>query len=114
MLTYQGPTVIISGTIIYGDYKSEADSVVSLRARSKKDTNRADIARSIIPGPGAYSLKVPKDFGEVYVDAVVVKRGRGRRRAFPLRPDSPRGDYPHNPVKVGSSDIQNVDIRIQK
>jgi len=98
-------TVTISGEIIFEDY--EKDPII-VSAASEGHMGPPDIASVEIPKPGKYALKVPANAGNINL-STMNKRLKDR----PM-PDTPVGEYEENPLKVGSSDIGGVDIRITK
>jgi len=104
MDTYNGPTVTVSGEVIFDSYK---DGTISIFARTEDRARPPDIAILTIPKPGKYILKVPKDFGNIYIGAINTKKG------LEPEPDDLRDEYVNNPVKIGSSDIDKVDIVIK-
>lgn len=97
---YPGPTVTISGKVIFADYKSGMIAI-SVSSQSQVST---DIDLMVIPGPGEYALKVPKNFGDIYLWATNLKLGE----KTPL--NRPMGKYRQNPLRVGRYDIQGIDI----
>lgn len=102
------PTVTISGNIIFKNYKT---GVIFIEARSKdsiKTNAPADIATAMIPAPGYYEVKVPKDIGEIYLTAI----NFAQRFITKPTPDTPGGYYSKNPIKVKSKDIKNINIEI--
>lgn len=107
MSTYQGLTVTISGKIDFPGYKK--GQYIKVNAKSFPGKGLADIAFVDIPQPGAYSLKVPQNIGDVYITAVILEPGEKN----PSK-DSLRGKHKDNPLKIGQSDIKGVDIIIKK
>jgi hypothetical protein len=97
---YPGPTSTISGKVIFPDY--EGDRIVI--SVSTKNNIPTYVALKIIPHPGEYRLKVPRNFGDIYLQA----------KSFKLNQDTPLnksiGKYKQNPLKVGRYDIQGIDI----
>lgn len=105
MDSYNGPTVTITGRVIFDNYK---EGKISVFARSEGYRGTPDISVMKIATPGIYALKVPKNFDKkIEIMAVNIKEG------MPPSPDNPKGRYSNNPIKIGSSDIKNVDIIIK-
>lgn len=97
---YPGPTVTISGKVIFSDYES---GPIAISVSSKTQTS-PDIAITVIPGPGEYALRVPKNFGDMYLWAMNLVTDE---KAYLNRP---MGKYKQNPLRVGRYDIQGIDI----
>lgn len=97
---YPGPTVEISGEIIFPRYEG-GEIVISVSSKSRGPT---DIAVQIIPQPGKYFLKVPRNFGNIYLRAKSLNSIEGRQLNKLV------GRYEQNPLKVGASDINGIDI----
>ena len=107
---YKGSTVTITGKVLGGkDYKEIKDSTIVISAKTELERTSSIVARTRIFDLGKYSLKVPKDFGDIYIWAIQLKPGQKE-----ATPETPRGVYRDNPIKVGSSDIQGIDITIPK
>lgn len=104
MDTYNGPTVTVSGEVIFDSYK---DGAISIFARTEDRSRPPNIAILTIPKPGKYILNIPKDFGNIYIGAINTKKG------LEPEPDDPRDEYVNNPIKIGSFDIDNIDIVIK-
>jgi len=98
-------TVTISGEVIFEDYKK---GPIIVGAYSKRDVWPPDIALVEIPKPGKYAFKVPVNAGDIYLAAMNMQVGEAPGVG------TIAGAYKRNPVKVGSSDIGGVDIRITK
>lgn len=102
METYNGPTVTITGEIIFNDYESGPIIIMARTPLSKG--GMPDIAYTELSGPGRYVLKVPENFGYLYIEAVNPKTREGSIRFVPF------AKYPENPIEVGSLNIEDVDI----
>jgi hypothetical protein len=102
MDTYNGPAVTVAGEVIFDNYE---DGAISIFARTEDRTRSPDIAILIIPKPGRYILKVPKDFGNIDMEAINTKKG------LEPEPDGPRDEYVNNPLSV--LDISNIDVIIK-
>jgi hypothetical protein len=106
MRSYQGPTVRVSGRVIYPGYREGQQ--VRIVARSFPEEAPADIEILDLSRPGEFSLQVPRYMGELYLGAVVLQPGETRPG-----PDNLRKLYNQGrPVKVNASDIQGVDIML--
>ncbi len=97
---YPGPTVSISGRIIFPGYESGEISI----SVSSKDRVPADIALIIIPRPGEYTFRVPRNFGNLYLQA------KNFNSTGPEKLNSRVGRYKEDFIKIGPGDIQGVDI----
>ncbi len=109
MDSYEGPTVEISGEVKYKEY-SLGKILILARTHSNPE-KPPDIAVLELLSPGKFKLKVPKNIGALYIDAVNVKE-EWRRGSAAGGTISPSGSYPKNPLKVGSSDISHVNITL--
>lgn len=99
MEDYDGQTVSISGKVFMDDYK---DGHIGITANTG-EAGPPGINVVIIEKPGKYSLNVPKNFGEVYIAASNVKKGKPQFR---------KGAYLNNPILVEDKDIKKIDITI--
>jgi len=106
MDTYQGPTVSISGKVIFPDYKEGQH--IRILLKSFAYARGADIANIAMPGPGDYSAKVPQNFGDIYISATVLQPGEEFPSSNNLDIEYNQGE----PVKVGTSDIPDIDIAL--
>ena len=107
---YKGPIVTISGKVFGGlDYeKIEEGSIVILAkivSEGESIREALTVAGTRISEPGEYSIVLPKDFGNIHIVAIQLKGET---------PQMLRGTYQANPIKIGSSDIQGVDITLRK
>ncbi len=107
MTANKNPTVTISGTVTFDEYK-DGRIIVMANDREFTEEGMRSIAITSLSSPGDYSLDVPKDIGDVYIGAGVVSSKRdgiytGSRMSF-------FNFYVLNPVKIGSSDIKAVNI----
>ncbi len=100
MDNYRGPTVTVSGQVLSPGYETGAIKIFA----SRKHCGPAGIAVTRIPHSGEYSLKVPKDFGDVYIVATIRRLKSG---------ESPKGNKrrPYGRfLKIGSFDIKSIDL----
>ncbi|MDO8489461.1 MAG: hypothetical protein Q7S42_05065 [Candidatus Omnitrophota bacterium] len=97
---YPGPTVTVSGAVIFLAYRG-GKIVISASSKSRSS---ADVAIMIIPGPQEYSLKLPKNFGDIYLSASNLDPGVNTPS------NKSMGKYAENPLKVGSRDIKSINI----
>ncbi len=94
---YASETVSISGKIIAKDYQGEK---IYINISTKKQ-GRADINLIELNSPGQYSVKVPKNIGDIFIKADTGKASSGKR-----------GDY-EMPLSVATEDIDGVDIELR-
>ncbi len=111
MATYEGPTVTVSGKIIFPNYKRD---VIWIIARSEVGYRRdfyPDMVATVIPRPGKYTLELPKGIGKVYIEAANVPEAQ-THGDHPPSGDAPFGDYNKNPLIVEDSPMDNIDIKL--
>lgn len=96
---YNGRTVTISGRISMDNYK---EGHIGITANVDRQ-GPPGVNMVIIDKPGKYSLKVPKDFGELYIAVFNVKDGISLGK----------GIYSKNPIVVKNRNIKNIDIAIE-
>lgn len=121
MSVYKGPTVTLSGNIVFQDYKKGYIEIMVLAKKPEEIIRRLDqfiIALERIPKPGLYKIKVPKKMGEVYIIASNFDTNLDIQNVpnIPM-PKSPpafgRGKYVKYPLNVGDEDINGLDIEIK-
>lgn len=98
------PLITVSGKIEYdGATRSTVDIDCFVTDTSTK-AGRKLVNKVKVPEPGPFSMKVPKDYGELYISAFIDLKGNG--------PDSkdPQGTYEGNPLEIKDKDIENVEI----
>jgi|GEM_PF-2643481 hypothetical protein len=101
-----GETIVISGNVVFDTY---LDGEIRIDAAISKGDDFEEITWVDIAGPGKYSLKIPTNAGLVYIKAInIVKRMKSGERAIGYR-----GMYKRNPLNVGSTNLDNVDIVIE-
>lgn len=111
MSTYNGPTVSISGRVYFDNYEKD---VIWIIARSEVGYRRdfyPDMIATVIPRPGRYSLKLPKNIDKVYIEAANVPEAQ-THGDHPPAGDAPYGAYSKNPLMVKDFPIKNIDIKL--
>ncbi len=110
MDVYKGPTVEISGTVRFREYSK---GLILILARTYPFVKGLpDVAISELSSPGKFTLKVPKNIGSLYIDAVNVDESWNRNS--PMLNSTPTGSYLEDPIKITSSNISGIDITIQE
>ncbi|MBU1923919.1 MAG: hypothetical protein KJ710_06680 [Candidatus Omnitrophica bacterium] len=128
MSAYKGPVVTISGNIVFNDYKDgfidmrvfvldPVQDRISPRFSSKEERKgnknskkpnlyKITITKKRLEKPGFYKIEVPKNMGEVYIEALnlIKKNGPGIILG--------KGEYIKNPFRVDTQDVRSVDIAI--
>ncbi|MDD3275273.1 MAG: hypothetical protein PHN16_05935 [Candidatus Omnitrophica bacterium] len=100
MNNYRGKAVAIKGRVTFDNYKNGPIYINASSSQGKVP----DINSISIDAPGEYVLNVPVDSGAVYITAVNGDlESRQSQKAI--------GSY-GNPVEVGSSDVEGVDIKL--
>jgi hypothetical protein len=102
MNTYKGPTVKVSGRIIFNEHKDELITI-SLRSRNFYPVGSPDIAIIKLNEPGEYSISAPLGVGELILRASIWLPG-----------DSKKPEYCSNDINIraGKFDIDDMDILI--
>ncbi|MDD4894840.1 MAG: hypothetical protein PHW54_05960 [Candidatus Omnitrophica bacterium] len=103
MATYKGPTVNIYGKIIYPEFKEGQQIMISVKSSSRPGP--PDIAVLNLPSPGDYSLRVPQNAGDVYIQAIIMWPDQ---RIFSKNNVTLR--YRMNPLRIEDRNIMGVDI----
>ncbi len=103
------PVVTLSGKVIFDGYSGGSIVISAVRATSRGTASAEEISSTIIPGPGDFSINIPKNIGNIYLTAVNII-GEDKNR----KPDinDPVGKL-ESPLKVGTSDIKDIVISIQ-
>ncbi len=116
MSVYKGPTVTISGRIIFKDYKKGFISIEVFAKEPKRGRQplaQVIIASERIPKPGFYKIRVPKKIGKVYIIARNLDIEDISKMPTPrLFPIGIGKYYVKNPLEVGNNDINGLDIEI--
>jgi hypothetical protein len=107
----QGPTVPITGTIVYGGYKggdikiTAFDSDHSIRGGKPPRV----VAMAVAKRPGPFTLLAPVGAGKLYVEAAIDEDGDGRPG-----PLDPQGQADRFPITVKDAPIDGVEIELGK
>lgn len=104
MAGYRGETIVISGEVYMPHYE-EGSIVVTLNDGYFGEPNIASVN---MDRPGKYSVKVPKNHGNIYIGAFNVLPGKSRPG-----PGTPKGEYRGNPLNVKAENIYVVNFNIQ-
>jgi len=108
MTSYRGSTSLITGRVIYDEYSSGPIFVIA--KRTPRDTLIPDIAMSILPSPGVYTIKVPSHIDKVSLIAV---NSQEPYSGLPFAPSLPSNSFSKNPIRIqGRRVLKNVDIVI--
>ncbi len=96
--------ITVSGTISYDGDRATTVDIDCFVTDTSSRAGRKLVNKVKVEGPGAYTMKVPADYGELHVTAFMDLENNG--------PDSrdPQGSYEHNPLEIEDKDIENVDI----
>lgn len=108
MDTYTGQTITIKGEVIFKDYKE--GSIVIFANKEGYIAGGPSIAAVKISKPGKYVIKVPKNFGKIEIGALNIKQ-RGKS---PPSSTNLRGKYKNNPIEIGPSNINDINIEIKQ
>lgn len=103
MANYRGPTVTISGNVSFKEF-NEGLIIISVR-----DYEYRDIATAFLPKPGDFSLRVPINIGNVFIEALNIQK-QGLEQSFPEQ--VPHGFYPNNPIYITTKDIKGINISL--
>ncbi len=102
MQDYKGPTIKISGNITLPNYTGGIIKV-SLRSKNYNPGSPPDIALIDVYKPGAYFLLAPVGYGEAIIRASYWETDASGR---------PRRSSQYMSIKIGKSDIGNIDLNI--
>ncbi len=100
------PMVTVSGTLVV-DEGVTGTVDIDCFAPDAEDPNKRELVNKVkIHQPGAYEMKVPKDFGPLILEAFIDADGDG--------PDDgdARGEFANNPLVIAGEDISGVDIEL--
>ena len=102
--SYEGPTVLVSGTLL-----CEGCVTVDLDLFQPDPTAPGGrrMLGKIKHAPGAFSFDAPRGFGPILFEAFSDKAGDGPS------PEDPMGTFLGNPLEVGRSDANGVDIVLE-
>lgn len=106
MEDYSGPTVRIAGKVLQESYTK---GIVRIIANS----GEMDIPVLDLDRPGDYSIAVPAGIGDVRIIAINIPEKHPEHGYFAASPGARFGECADNPIRVGSSDLNGVDIVIE-
>jgi hypothetical protein len=116
MAAYDGPTLVISGKILYEKYENGFIAIKVLVSEPETVFSRTlcpfVIAEENIPSPGFYKIRVPKKIGRVDIVAVNLDPEKKSKIFKELPRVLGRGCYKGNPLEVKSQKIEGVDIEM--
>lgn len=115
MSVYKGPTVTLSGNIVFQDYKKGFIEIMVLAKKPEEIRHRLDqfiITLERIPKPGYYEIKVPKKIGKAYIIAINSDEVDISSKTISSLSPIGMGEYVKNPLGVGNQDIKGLDIKI--
>ena len=97
----EGPRVVLRGTL---GWTGTETIDLDLFAPDPNSAGGRRMLGKVMRAPGPYELQVPADFGPLVLEAFIDinKNGPG--------PGDPMGRHAGNPVRVGDSDVDGVDI----
>jgi hypothetical protein len=100
------PMVTVSGTLVVDEGVTGTVDIDCFAPDPEDPTKRELVNKVKIHQPGAYEMKVPKDFGALILEAFIDSEGDG--------PDDgdARGEFANNPLMVAGVDIADVDIEL--
>jgi hypothetical protein len=105
-----GPTVQISGSVVYPGWRKGTVKVVVFDGDHTKRSGKPPAVLSVqnLERPGAFSLAVPKSAAKAYVEAAVDEDGDGRPG-----PLDPQGQADRYPVTVGDSPVTGLTVTLK-
>lgn len=110
MVTYRGPTISISGKVIFQDYQSGPICIIA--RRTPRRVLLADIAKEEILSPGQYRIEVPACLDRVYLVAI---NSDDLLKAFKFPCAFAHGSYVKNPIRLKSdAPLKGIDIFISQ
>lgn len=105
MQNYFGPTVRLSGKITCNDYKK---GWIAINIWQGSKLKRCQIAYKELQKPGIYVIEVPKNAGEIYIEAYnVTDFLKDDYEGFS------KGDYLISPLLVTDKNLKDIDILIK-
>ena len=110
---YRGPTVKITGKVIVNNYDGGLIRIVVKNKKSFKGKTVSDVASKNLAAPGDYTLKVPQGAGDVYIYALSISTDDPEVLKTEDMHGARIGYYAGNPLKIKSSDLDNMDIVIK-
>jgi hypothetical protein len=111
MDAYQGPTVTISGEITFPAFEQSYQIKIIVETLPTESQEVNVIAIADLAQPGKYSIKVPRDQGEVLLKVRVL----GSAEEGPAK-YRPIGEFtkPNKSLSVGRSDIKEINFLIKE
>lgn len=110
MDTYEGPTVNLSGRVIYPDFKEGQQITITVKNSPGISIAEGRIAVATLSEPGDYSVRVPQNTKGIYIIATVLKPGS---MGFG-EDDYKWGIYSDTPLEVQDADIKDIDFIISR
>ncbi len=107
----QGPTVAITGTLVYAGYASGDIKITAFDGDHSVRGGKPPrvVAMAVAKRPGAFTLQAPVGAGKLYIEAAVDEDGDGRPG-----PLDPQGQADRFPLTVKDSPIDGVSIELRK
>ena len=99
-----GSMVTVSGRLIADEGVLGQVDIDCYAAAPDGTLGRVLVNKLKVPEAADYTMRVPVDFGELFIEAFIDMDGDGPD------PDEPRGSYSGNPLVVGDRDVDAVDI----
>lgn len=108
---YDGPTVVVSGTVAYPDYTSGSVRITAFDGDHTvhSATPPKVVGSSEMKTPGTFEMKVPLNLGRTFLEAVIDENGDGHPG-----PQDPQGQADRYPVTVKEADIDGLTITLTK
>jgi hypothetical protein len=110
----QGPTVAVTGTIVYAAYDAARGGDIKITAFDADHSIRGGkpprvVAMAVAKRPGPFTLQAPVGVGKLYVEAAIDEDGDGRPG-----PLDPQGQADRFPITVKDAAIDGVEIALRK
>ncbi|MBL7196777.1 MAG: hypothetical protein ISS47_01615 [Candidatus Omnitrophica bacterium] len=105
------PLIAMSGEVIFREYLKGPITISALKEASSGGALDEAISSTSIAKPGRFTIDVPKNIGNIYLNAW--NSPKGEKGGKPTATDN-FGQAIENPIKVGSSDIENIAIILDK
>lgn len=102
-------SITISGTIFYDDYNQGEIFIGAFENSDLLKPPGETIDAVLLWAPGAYSLTIPANYGEIWIAAINDANNDGVLDIG----GEPAGRYARNPLAVGTQDIEDVNITLQ-
>ncbi len=106
-----GPTVSLSGTIVFPSYKNGKVRITGFNSDHAANTrSRPDvIGMAEIAAPGPFTMTVPQNAGKIYLEASVDENGDGRPG-----PLDPQGKADRFPVTAGTAPVTGLTVTLTR